>query len=208
MKTKTTELNLIPIFVAIYEEQNLSRAARRLSISQPAVSKALKRLREVYDDPLFHRTTNGVEPTSFGMDIYPAFSAALSNFNSTLSASRDFDPKTSQKTFSIASVSVTGFNWLNHLVAEIRDKAPAINLEVHPLFTQDYETDLRLQRYDLIIDIAPNTRSFLKHEPLVREEACVVYSKDHPRLEGNISKDEFFSESHVVLARWHVRGVC
>ncbi len=58
---KSTELNLIPIFVAIYEEQNLSRAANRMDISQPAVSKALARLRDIYDEPLFHRTTSGVE---------------------------------------------------------------------------------------------------------------------------------------------------
>lgn len=58
---KSTELNLIPIFVAIYEEQNLSKAAARMDISQPAVSKALAKLRDIYDEPLFHRTTSGVE---------------------------------------------------------------------------------------------------------------------------------------------------
>ncbi len=76
---KSTELNLIPIFVAIYEEQNLSRAANRMDISQPAVSKALARLRDIYDEPLFHRTTSGVEPTTFAIDIYPAMAAALKN---------------------------------------------------------------------------------------------------------------------------------
>ena len=74
---RSTELNLIPIFVAIYEERSLSRAATRMEISQPAVSKALKRLREIYDDPLFHRKVAGMEPTSFAIDIYPAMAAAL-----------------------------------------------------------------------------------------------------------------------------------
>ena len=203
---KTTELNLIPIFVAIYEEQSLSKAAKRLDISQPAVSKALKRLREVYDDPLFHRSTNGVEPTSFAMDIYPAFEAALANFNSTLTASRDFDPKTSNKTFSIACISVAGFDWLSLLTEEIKHKAPLVSLEIHPLFTQDYESDLRLQRYDLIIDIAPSPRSILKYELLTREEACVVYRTEHPRIKGALTEDLFFSEEHVALARWKVRG--
>lgn len=96
---KSTDLNLIPIFVAIYEEQNLSKAAARLDISQPAVSKALARLRDIYDEPLFHRSTSGVEPTSFAMDIYPAMGAALKNFTSTLSASSSFDPKVSNRIF-------------------------------------------------------------------------------------------------------------
>lgn len=56
---KPTDLNLIPIFIAIYEEGNLSKAAARLSITQPAVSKALARLRDIYDEPLFHRCTKG-----------------------------------------------------------------------------------------------------------------------------------------------------
>ncbi|MFM5480118.1 LysR family transcriptional regulator [Aeromonas veronii] len=85
---RSTELNLIPIFVAIYEERSLSRAATRMEISQPAVSKALKRLREIYGDPLFNRKVVGMEPTSFAIDIYPAMAAALKNFSSTLSTSR------------------------------------------------------------------------------------------------------------------------
>ncbi len=74
---KNTDLNLIPIFVAIFEEQNLSKAAARLDISQPAVSKALARLRDIYDEPLFHRSPSGVEPTSFAVDIYPAMLTAF-----------------------------------------------------------------------------------------------------------------------------------
>ncbi|WP_086980853.1 LysR family transcriptional regulator [Vibrio aphrogenes] len=203
---KNTELNLIPIFVAIYEEQSLSKAAKRLSISQPAVSKALKRLREVYEDPLFNRSISGVEPTTFAMDIYPAFEAALANFNSTLSSSRNFDPKTSNKTFSIACLSVLGFNWLSDLIELIQQTAPFISLEVHPLFTQDYETDLRLQRYDLIIGIAPHSRSMLKHELLVKEQGCVVYSDTHPRLNHqHLDKEAFFNEEHIAISRWQVR---
>ncbi|MGB2078505.1 MAG: LysR family transcriptional regulator [Vibrio sp.] len=202
---KTTELNLIPIFVAIYEEKNISRAAKRLSLSQPAVSKGLKRLREVYNEPLFHRNNHGVEPTSFAMDIYPAFEAALANYRSTLSTSRQFDALESNKTFFIACISAIGFDWFNQLAILLKEIAPSISFEVHPLFTQDYEADLRLQRYDLVIDIEPFQRTLLKSEVLSREEACVVYAHDHPRLQNEVSVEEFFHEKHVVLSRWQVR---
>ncbi|MDW2459423.1 LysR family transcriptional regulator, partial [Vibrio sp. 1249-1] len=109
---KPTDLNLIPIFIAIYEEGNLSKAAARLSITQPAVSKALARLRDIYDEPLFHRCTKGVEPTSFAMDIYPALLTSVQNFTSTLTASSEFDPKVSNRVFSIACVSVASFELL------------------------------------------------------------------------------------------------
>lgn len=203
---KNTELNLIPIFVAIYEELSLSRAATRLQISQPAVSKALARLRDIYDEPLFHRSASGVEPTSFSSDIYPAMSASLKNFTSTLSASRDFDHRVSNRIFSVACVSVASYELLPRLMAIIAKVAPNIALEVHPLFTEDYESDLRLQRYDLIINIPPNARSSLKQEVLYTESLKVVCASDHPRIESVISEQEFLTEGHVVVSRWHARG--
>ncbi|WP_083190338.1 MULTISPECIES: LysR family transcriptional regulator [unclassified Aliivibrio] len=203
---KSTELNLIPIFVAIYEEKNLSKAAARMSISQPAVSKALKRLREIYDDPLFYRNTSGVEPTVFSSDIYPAMSAALKNFTSTLSASREFDPKTSNRIFSIAVVSTVSYSLVPKLVKQIRTVAPNISLEVHPQFTEDLEADLRLQRYDLVIDMAIRGRSLLKSEVIYSEKLKVVCGKSHPRIGDTISLEEFLKEEHVAASRWHSRS--
>ncbi|MCE7553680.1 LysR family transcriptional regulator [Aliivibrio fischeri] len=203
---KSTELNLIPIFVAIYEEKNLSKAAIRMNISQPAVSKALKRLREIYDDGLFHRNTTGVEPTVFASDIYPAMSAALKNFTSTLSASREFDPKTSNRIFSIAVVSTVNYSLIPKLVKQLRLSAPNISLEIHPQFTEDLESDLRLQRYDLVIDMAIRGRTILKSEVVYTEILKVVCSKDHPRIGDSISLEQFLSEEHVAASRWHSRS--
>lgn len=202
---KSTELNLIPIFVAIYEEQNLSKAANRMDISQPAVSKALARLRDIYDEPLFHRTTSGVEPTAFASDIYPALSAALKNFTSTLSSSRDFDPKSSQRVFSIACVSSASYELMPKVMNLISQVAPGIALEIHPLFTEDYESDLRLQRHDVIVGMTPMGRNLLKHEVVLNEELVVVCREDHPRLGDTIKMDEFLKEDHVVVSRWHAR---
>ncbi|MDN3702212.1 LysR family transcriptional regulator [Vibrio artabrorum] len=202
---KSTELNLIPIFVAIYEEQNLSRAANRMDISQPAVSKALARLRDIYDEPLFHRTTSGVAPTTFAIDIYPAMSAALKNFTSTLSASRDFDPKTSNRIFSVACVSAASYEIMPRAMQLISQVAPNIALEVHPLFTEDFESDLRLQRHDVIIDMTPRGRTTLKHEVLSAEELVVVCRHDHPTIGDTIDMAQFLAHEHVVVARWHAR---
>ncbi|OLQ92114.1 LysR family transcriptional regulator [Vibrio panuliri] len=202
---KNTDLNLVPIFVAIFEEQNLSKAALRLDISQPAVSKALARLRDIYDEPLFHRSPNGVEPTAFASDIYPAMVAALKNFTSTLSASRDFDPSIANKTFSIACVTVASYQLIPQLFKQIRQIAPHISLEIHPLFTEDHESDLRLQRYDLIVDMAPRGRTMLRHETIFSERLMVVCSVDHPRIKNSITVEQFLAEQHVVVSRWQSR---
>ncbi|EHZ7340724.1 LysR family transcriptional regulator [Vibrio vulnificus] len=202
---KNTDLNLIPIFVAIFEEQNLSKAAVRLDISQPAVSKALARLRDIYDEPLFHRSPSGVEPTSFAVDIYPAMLTAFKNFTSTLSASSEFEAKVSNRIFSIACVSVASYELMPQLLKQIRQHAPNISLEVHPLFTEDYESDLRLQRYDLIIDMAPRGWTTLKVEPIFSERLMVVCCADHPRIADACSVAQFLAEEHVVVSRWHAR---
>ncbi|ELQ2466271.1 LysR family transcriptional regulator [Vibrio vulnificus] len=202
---KNTDLNLIPIFVAIFEEQNLSKAAARLDISQPAVSKALARLRDIYDEPLFHRSPSGVEPTSFAVDIYPAMLTAFKNFTSTLSASSEFEAKVSNRIFSIACVSVASYELMPQLLKQIRQHAPNISLEVHPQFTEDYESDLRLQRYDLIIDMAPRGWTTLKVEPIFSERLMVVCCADHPRIADACSVAQFLAEEHVVVSRWHAR---
>ncbi|EID0742992.1 LysR family transcriptional regulator [Vibrio vulnificus] len=202
---KNTDLNLIPIFVAIFEEQNLSKAAARLDISQPAVSKALARLRDIYDEPLFHRSPSGVEPTSFAVDIYPAMLTAFKNFTSTLSASSEFEAKVSNRIFSIACVSVASYELMPQLLKQIRQHAPNISLEVPPLFTEDYESDLRLQRYDLIIDMAPRGWTTLKVEPIFSERLMVVCCADHPRIADACSVAQFLAEEHVVVSRWHAR---
>ncbi|EGQ7850683.1 LysR family transcriptional regulator [Vibrio vulnificus] len=202
---KNTDLNLIPIFVAIFEEQNLSKAAARLDISQPAVSKALARLRDIYDEPLFHRSPSGVEPTSFAVDIYPAMLTAFKNFTSTLSASSEFEAKVSNRIFSIACVSVASYELMPQLLKQIRQHAPNISLEVHPLFTEDYESDLRLQRYDLIIDMAPRGWTTLKVEPIFSERLMVVCCAGHPRIADACSVAQFLAEEHVVVSRWHAR---
>ncbi|EML9478856.1 LysR family transcriptional regulator [Vibrio vulnificus] len=202
---KNTDLNLIPIFVAIFEEQNLSKAAARLDISQPAVSKALARLRDIYDEPLFHRSPSGVEPTSFAVDIYPAMLTAFKNFTSTLSASSEFEAKVSNRIFSIACVSVASYELMPQLLKQIRQHAPNISLELHPLFTEDYESDLRLQRYDLIIDMAPRGWTTLKVEPIFSERLMVVCCADHPRIADACSVAQFLAEEHVVVSRWHAR---
>ena len=91
------------------------------------------------------------------------------------------------------------------LLRQIRKNAPSVGLEVHPLFTEDYESDLRLQRYDLIIDMPPRGRTVLKVEPVFSERLMVVCSAEHPRIHDACSVEQFLAEEHVVVSRWHAR---
>ncbi|MDN2482705.1 LysR family transcriptional regulator [Vibrio agarivorans] len=203
---KNNELNLIPIFVAVYEEQSLSRAATRLEISQPAVSKALSRLRDVYQDPLFNRSASGVEATGFAADIYPAMAAALQNYKSTLISSRDFAAEQSNRVFSIACLSSISYHLLPEVFANINQVAPNISLDIHPLFSEDYEADLRLGKYDLVLDLEPQGRTTLKTEVILEGTYKVCCRGEHPRIKpGELTIEQFCQEEHIAISRWHNR---
>ncbi|MEZ9702482.1 LysR family transcriptional regulator [Vibrio sp. 10N.261.46.E12] len=200
---KTTDLNLIPVFVAIFEERSLSRAAKRLDITQPAVSKALSRLRDVYEDTLFNRTRSGVEPTSYALALYPDMSAIINNFNATLSSAHDsFEPAKSKRSFSIACMHATDFFVLPELFSRIQQSSPGITLVVYPLTSSDYENDLSLGKYDLIIGLRPIGNTLLKHKVILTGQMKACCSSDHPRVDGNtITSEQFYAENHVAVTR-------
>lgn len=200
---KNTELNLIPIFVAIFEERSISNAASRLGITQPAVSKSLKRLRETYNELLFHSTSKGIQPTTFASNIYPDLARSLSHFNCTIDASRNFNPEKSTKSFSIASISMANYIIFPDLLSKISQTAPNISVDIYPLFSEDHETDLRLQKYDLIVDHTLTSPTNFKKKEIFTDKLFVVGSKHHPRLaDKKITGDEFLNEKHIEVSRW------
>lgn len=203
---KNTDLNLIPVFVAIFEERSLSRSANRLQITQPAVSKALKRLREIYNDPLFQRDANGMAPSPKAIDIYPALAAALTNYSSTISQGEVFEPAKSNRVYSFAVLSGIGNAFMPQFFSELRQLAPNINCEVHPTFAKDIEMDLRLQRYDFVIDADHFAPPFIKSEFMFEEQLVVVARKDHPRLKGQLTLEDFLKEEHTAVAGWKIRS--
>src|SRR6187431_3020777 len=102
LNLRSVDLNLLPVFEAAYEEKNLSKAATRLAMTQPAVSRALSRLRHAFKDELFLRHSRGMTPTAKADAIYGRLGEALGLVRSTVVESRGFDPKTSEQRFFIA----------------------------------------------------------------------------------------------------------
>ena len=198
MRSNSTDLNLIPVFIAIMEEQNLSRAADRLNISQPAVSQALRKLRDTYDDELFIRTSNGVHPTLVAQDIYPALQDAERQINLTLPEQRVFNPAASKRHFSIAALSIVNYTLMPILANHIRQQAPDISLEIHPLYSEDLAQDLRIRKYDLAVDLHKLDTTSVKQELVMEDSLTVICSKEHPRIGKTLSEQQFLEEKHVI----------
>ncbi|MEZ9298867.1 LysR substrate-binding domain-containing protein [Vibrio splendidus] len=196
---KHSDFNLIPIFVTVMEERNISKAAHRLNISQSAVSQSINRLKILFNDPLFFRESHGVSPSKLANSIYPQLSAAVHQIKLTAPPLSDFNAETSSRKFMISTVSVLGLSILPVVSSLIFNQSSNIKVKVDSnLAHKDMHSLLRNQ-YDLSIDIDHGQYPELKSQEILQEELCVLCHVNHPRLTNQkVSLEQFLSEKHVV----------
>lgn len=196
---KHSDFNLIPIFVAVMEEQSLSKAAHRLNMSQPAVSQSLHKLKVLFDDPLFFRESHGVSPSKLAKSIYPQLSAAVHQIKLTAPPLSNFNAETSSRKFMISTVSVLGLSILPAVSNRIFAHAPNIKVKADSNLPNKDMSSLLRNHYDLSIDIEHGQYPELKSQEILREEICVLCHANHPRLTNpTVSLEQFLSEKHVV----------
>ena len=129
MNLKETDLNLFIAFDVIYTEKNLTKAGQVLGITQPAVSNALSRLRELFDDELFIRTSAGMKPTPVAENMIGDIKEALNLIRNSISESETFDPKTAKATFRISIGDTSEYRLLPELIKNITLSAPEIDVQ-------------------------------------------------------------------------------
>ncbi|RZI87506.1 MAG: LysR family transcriptional regulator, partial [Variovorax sp.] len=151
---RTLDLNLLRVFDEVMAERNLTRAARNLSITQPAVSNALRRLREVLGDELVRRSGAGVEPTPRALALWPTVRDALRHLQHTLAPS-EFDSATAATTFLLAMADATAAELMPGLVKIAEQEAPGISLRVLPLTTRDPRRMLENEEADMAVGYFP-----------------------------------------------------
>jgi DNA-binding transcriptional LysR family regulator len=133
------DLNLLRVFEAMMRERNVSQAAQRLNLTQPAVSNALARLRAAFDDPLFVRTRAGMEPTAVALTLYEPIEHGLTAIRTALSESVRFDPRTSGRRFTIITTDVGELTFIAELLKILAQEAPHIDLRVMEASSEEYE---------------------------------------------------------------------
>src|SRR3546814_742328 len=129
MNLSKVDLNLFIVFDAIYTEANLTRAGQIVGITQPAVSNALARLRETFNDPLFVRTAQGMVPTPMAQNIIGPVRNALQLLRVSVQESRTFSPAQANKTFRISMTDLTEAVMLPPLFQRLRRLAPNVKIE-------------------------------------------------------------------------------
>jgi len=194
------DLNLIPYLVAIEETRNVSRAAERLGVSQPRVSTALARLREYFNDPLFVRTSRGMEPTPRTLALVPAAREALARIERGLLDRQHFDPSMSTETFSIALSDVGEIVFLPRLLQAFAREAPNANLRSVSASHGDVERGLEAGEIDLAVGYFPDLRgnNFFQQRLFSHRFICLM-RRNHPFANEPLTLERFMECGHAVV---------
>ena len=200
--TTTPDLNLLPIVVALYEELSVSRAARRLGMSQPAVSKALRRLRDTFDDPLFVRGPSGIVPTPRAHAIVRTARPHLQQLQEDLLKGEHFDPATSTRAIVLGLSDIAEMAFLPSILEHLRAHAP--KCPVSTLTLSDTQLAEGLEKGD--VDVAAGyfpalaQRNFRQRRLTKHGFACLMRA-GHPLWKSRLSMSAYLAAEHVAIRR-------
>ncbi len=176
MHISRVDLNLFVVFDAIYTEGGITAAARTLNLTQPAVSHALGRLRELFDDPLFERRGQGMVPTPLARTLIAEVRTSLQGFERTLREGTRFDPATSERRFTISMRDALEATLLPPLMAAIAKEAPRIDVTTVRGDRRQLEAELLAGTIDAVADILLPASAAIRHAP--EGKAAVVIADD------------------------------
>ena len=198
--TRTLDLNLLPIAFALYDELSVSRAARVLGMSQPAVSMALKRMRETFDDPLFVRVPNGIAPTPRAHAIIQASRPLVGRLQQDLVKGQSFDPATSTQTFTLALSDVGEMAFLPRIIPLLREAAPHCAVRSVSLPPSQMAHELEKGGVDAAVGYFPMlaTKNFRHRRLSVHRFACLMRA-NHPLWAPRLTVARFLEVDHLVV---------
>ncbi len=205
------DLNLLRVFDEVMTERSLTRAAHKLSLTQPAVSNALQRLREALGDDLMKRSGQEMSPTPRALALWPAVREALGQLEGALVPGQ-FVPAQASNTFILAMADATAAKLMPGLLAAMDQTAPGVSIRVVPLTTRDPRLLLEDETLDLAIGYFPATMADLtariqsgaavafSHERLYSGEYVCVMRRDHPLAKEALTLANFCAARHLLVS--------
>jgi DNA-binding transcriptional LysR family regulator len=200
MKLPKVDLNLFVVFDTVYRERNLTRAARSLHITQPAVSNALKRLRGAFSDPLFVRTPRGVAPTPVADNIAARVQEALNMLGMSLTESEKFAPRQSDKVFALAVHDIDEAVLLPRLMEQLQTAAPGVSLECVAVPRDELERELASGSLDFALDVPLFSVPTLCRQLVSAERYVCAMRPGHPAARGALTLDRYLGLDHIHVS--------
>lgn len=207
---ESIDVHLLQVLHALLTECSVSNAARRLNQSQPAVSTALRRLRDITGDQLLVRSRNGMTPTERGQSLLEPVKVALSQIEAIGLQQVRFDPAKSKRIFNIATPDYLNSILIGAIVARLRKLAPNSQVVLHSFGPDyDYAKALESGELDTVIGNWPQPPEHLRLAPLFDDDVVCLMRKDHPLAGHKLTQDDYLNAEHLVPTPYAVgqRGV-
>ncbi|WP_226632708.1 LysR family transcriptional regulator [Novosphingobium profundi] len=193
------DLNLLPIFVALMEERNVTRAAQRVGMTQPALSNALSRLRVMLQDQLFIRERYGIQPTPIALELAPTIAEALAKLDDAVLGQQAFDPAKAERVFTIAPNGYVEFVLVPAVVARLQQVAPGIKLRLTPYGNDLAETGVVSGTTALVLGRIVDPPDNLVVQHLMDESLACAVRADHPSVGDAMTRAQFEALKHVNI---------
>ena len=197
---RNIDLNLLVVFEALMQERSVTRTADRLGLSQPAISSALRRLRQSLGDPLMIRTRGGMRPTPRAEQIFSSVAQALDSVQTVLQSGTSFAPSQAQRSFNVMMSDIGEIVYLPRLIQTLQRHAAGVRLSVRRLARPRVHEDLASGAIDLAIGWMDRADD-LRREDLFQENFVGIVRPGHPRIGRRLTLAQFLSEWHLVVGR-------
>ncbi|NNA93316.1 LysR family transcriptional regulator [Pseudomonas gessardii] len=192
------DLNLLVILDALLSEQHVTRAAERLHLSQPAVSHALARLRDLLGDPLLVRQGGGLVATARALELAAPLADALAQVQSLLAPNR-FDPASARRTFRLAMSDYGAALLLPGLARALREQAPGVDLVISHASREGMQEGVLSGEIDLAAGVFPDLPAELRSTPLFEEHYACLVDRDSLAPGGVLDLPTYLARPHVLL---------
>ena len=202
MNLSDKDLNLFVVFDVIYTERNLTKSGEVLGITQPAVSNALSRLRENFNDELFVRTSKGMVPTPVAENMVNDIRQALDLIRNSISESESFNPKTANATFRISIGDTSEYRLLPQLIKNISNSAPGVDVQSYLTPRTETPKELAAGNIDFAIDPPIHSDPNLNNKKIYQDDYVLVVNKKHPiAKKKKISLEDYLNLSHIHISK-------
>ena len=194
---QAVDVRLLELFDRTYRTRNVSLACEELGLSQPAASRALARLRDVYGDALFVRRQRGVQPTPRADLLAPQIAAALTTLERTIEPP-EFEPRTARRTFRVAVSDIGERHFMPRLAGHLAKVAPGLRVEIAS--SPDIGAGLASGSVDLAVGFLPELGKQVHVKRLFRERFVYVARRNHPRLHGPLDLPQLRDLPHAIAS--------
>ncbi|NUG51097.1 LysR family transcriptional regulator, partial [Acinetobacter lactucae] len=194
------DLNLFRVFATIYKEKNLTRASEQLFLSQPAVSHALARLREHFNDPLFIRDGHGVMPSILAKRIWPNIEQSLSLMNEAIKSTLDFQPERDLKKLTIAMIDEFEPILLPLITQHFSKFNKDLIINSVRIDRKNLRQELVLGRIDFSIDVNHLVEEGIAQQTCLKDKLVIMCHKEHPILQSGISIESYLNAKHITVS--------